>query len=62
MKTIAIPLELTEQQALDLAQFVKRVGWSEMRANAVDDEEASGIRDALEKVRTALAEVGYAPR
>jgi cytochrome c len=62
MKNIPIPLELTEQEALDLAQFVKRVGWQEMRQNAVDEDEAYRIREALDKVRKALAEVGYAPR
>jgi cytochrome c len=62
MKNIPIPLELTEQEALDLAQFVKRVGWQEMRQNAVDEDEAYRIREALDKVRKALADVGYSPR
>jgi cytochrome c len=62
MKNIPIPLELTEQEALDLAQFVKRVGWQEMRQNAVDEDEAYRIREAIDKVRKALAEVGYSPR
>jgi cytochrome c len=62
MKNMQIPLELTEQEALDLAQFVKRVGWQEMRQNAVDEDEAYRIRDALDKVRKALVEVGYSPR
>jgi cytochrome c len=62
MKNIPIHLELTEQEALDLAQFVKRVGWQEMRQNAVDEDEAYRIREAIDKVRKALADVGYAPR
>jgi cytochrome c len=62
MKEIQIPLALTEQEALDLAQFVKRVGWQEMRQNAVDEDETYRIRDAIDKVRKALAEVGFSPR
>ena len=54
--------ELTEQEAMALAQFVKRVGWSEMRDNAVDDDEAYLIRDAISKIQDDLAEKGFAPR
>ena len=45
-----------------LAQFVKRVGWSEIRSNAVDGEEAEQVRAALEYLRDALAVAGFAPR
>ena len=44
------------------AQFVKRVGWSEFRANAVDDDEAREIRAAVDALQRALAEAGFAPR
>ena len=57
---ISLPLEAG--QALALAQFVKRVGWSEIRGNAVDDDEAYTMRDALGFLARALAEAGYAPR
>ena len=40
-------MELEPAQALALAQFVKRVGWSEIRQNAVDDDEAYAMREAL---------------
>ena len=60
--TVEVKLELTDGQALALAQFVKRVGWSEFRNNAVDDDEAYAIRDAVDQVMKALAEAGYAPR
>jgi hypothetical protein len=33
-----------------------------MRQNAVDEDEAYRIREALDKVRKALADVGYSPR
>ncbi|QUN32353.1 hypothetical protein KB879_32125 (plasmid) [Cupriavidus sp. KK10] len=45
-----------------LAQFVKRLTWTDMRACAVDDEEAYAIRDAVDRLGKALAEQGYAPR
>jgi len=61
-KTVQITVELTIEQAQALAQFLKRVGWSEIRQNAVDDVEAFIMRDALGQVRQALEEVGYAPR
>lgn len=57
-----VHLQLGDAEAWSLAQIVKRVGWSELRANAVDDDEAYAMRDALEQLRQALAEAGYAPR
>lgn len=58
----AVTLVLPESQAEALAEFCKRVGWSEMRDCAVDDTEAYEIRNALDKLRNALADVGFAPR
>ena len=58
--THTIELHLVEAHAL--AQFVKRVGWSEFRVNAVDDAEASEIRAAVDALQRALAEAGFAPR
>lgn len=61
-KTVLISLELPENQAIALAQFIKRVGWSEMRGCAVNDNEAYEIKDAVCVLQNALAEKGYAPR
>ena len=55
-------LELTDNQALALAQFVKRVGWTEWRQNAVDDAEAYLMRDAFDQLAAALKDGGYSPR
>ena len=55
-------LELTDNQALALAQFVKRVGWTEWRQNAVDDDEAAMMREAFGKLARVLADGGYSPR
>jgi hypothetical protein len=53
---VTVTVELTDSQALALAQFVKRVGWQEFRACAVDDDEAYAIRSAVDQVQRALAE------
>ncbi|MBR8029918.1 hypothetical protein KDX27_39150 [Burkholderia cenocepacia] len=54
--------DLNDGEAWALAQFVKRVGWSEFRELAVDEAEAYEIRSAIEKLQGALAEAGLAPR
>jgi hypothetical protein len=54
--------ELTDQEAEDFAQFLKRVGFSDYRNNAVDLDEAYRMLAVGEKIRNALAEAGYAPR
>jgi hypothetical protein len=61
-KTVSFTATVTDSQAQALAQFLKRRGFSEMRQKAVDDEEAYLMVDACEKVRDALAGVGYNPR
>ena len=62
MKTAEITVTLTDEQAWELAQFLKRVCLSDYRARAVSDEEAEIMLDAGEQVRRALAEKDYAPR
>jgi hypothetical protein len=44
---------LTDGEAYDLPQFLKRVGFSEFRSNAVDEDEAYRMRDAAGKVARA---------
>ncbi|MBS9444308.1 MULTISPECIES: DUF7706 family protein [Photorhabdus] len=64
--TIAIEhlqdIQLTHIEALALAQLVKRLCWAEIRACAVNDEEAYQIKDAIGKLQYALAYSGYSPR
>lgn len=55
-------LELDDNEAMALAQFVKRLTWSEMRACAVSDDETYLMKDAISKLQKALSEGGYAPR
>lgn len=59
---VNVAFELDESQALALAQLVKRVGWSEIRQNAVSDDEAYTMRDALGELAKALRESGFSPR
>jgi len=61
-KSMKLAFELSEDEALALAQFVKRVGWKEMRECAVDDNEAYIIRNAVNSLREALAYCGFNPR
>lgn len=59
---VVVTLRLGEDTAWVLAQFVKRVGWSEFRALAVDDEEAGQIRAGVDALQRALRDAGVAPR
>jgi hypothetical protein len=61
-KMVTFTVEVNEELAEGLAQFLKRVGYTEIRQNAVDDVEAYIMRDALDQVAQALKGVGYAPR
>jgi hypothetical protein len=62
MKTVEINVVLTEQQAWDYAQFLKRVCFSDYRGCAADNTEAYQMIAAGEQIRSALASQGYAPR
>ena len=62
MNTVEITVTLTEAQAWELAQFLKRICFSDYRGCATSDAEAYYMRDAGERVRSALADQGYAPR
>ncbi len=62
VEKVSITVELTEHEAMALAQFIKRVGWSDVRANAVDDRDCSLMMDALRRVQCSLAEEGFNPR
>lgn len=57
-----LELPLTHWEAMALAQFVKRTTWSQIRENAVDDNEAYLMRDAIDNLQIALRKYGYAPR
>lgn len=53
---------LTDAEASALAQFVKRVGWFEFTSNAVDEDEAHLVKQAVDKLQNVLSRSGYDPR
>jgi hypothetical protein len=55
-----LSLELDDKEALALAQFVKRLTWSDLPGCA--DDEAYVIKDAVDKLQRAMAEEGFSPR
>lgn len=59
---IRLQIDLTDNEAWDYAQFLKRVGYSEYKNNAADSEEAYRMVRVGEKIRKALAEQGVSPR
>jgi hypothetical protein len=64
MEKVTIRLALTEQEALDLSQLVKRLarrslGKDDLNLVTPEEEHAEA---ALFALRDSLAEAGYAPR
>lgn len=48
---ICLTVPLSEQEACDLAQFLKRVWYARFLNNAIDDGEAHQMLNVAEKVR-----------
>jgi hypothetical protein len=59
---IRLSFELTEDQATDLAEFLKRVQFSDFRKRLNSDDEAYTAMNSLAKMRKALATAGFNPR
>ena len=59
---VQVNVRLPDAHAWELAQFLKRVCFSDYRGCATSDAEAYRMMEAGERVRSALAECGYAPR
>lgn len=59
-KTVTVVLDSND--AWNLALFLKRVTFDEIRANAQDADEADAIRTAIAHTQALLAEGGVAPR
>lgn len=62
MEQVAVQVLLSDEQAWAFAQLLKRLGFSDCRGLAQDDNEAWLMMLAAERVRRALAEVGVDPR
>ena len=61
-RTVAVAVQLTNEEALALSQFVKRAGFSEARQKAISDEEAYLMRDGFDRLAEALGRAGFTPR
>jgi hypothetical protein len=61
-KTIEITVILTDAQAWQFAQFLKRACFGDYRGHATSDDEAYHMINAGEHIRRALEAQGYAPR
>jgi cytochrome c len=59
---ICLRVPLSEQEAWDLAQFLKRTGFADFRSQAADDQEAYRMQAVAEKLKINLAVIGYEPR
>ena len=55
-------IEASEQEIYALAQFLKRVGWDDIRKNSATETEAHEAQTGIERMSVALAEIGYNPR
>jgi hypothetical protein len=55
-------VSLSEQEAWDFAQFLKRTGFADFRSQAVDDDEAYRMQAVTEMIRINLELHGINPR
>ncbi len=59
---LTLEMNMSDAQAIALAQLVKRISYRELRTNASSDTEADRMREAISELQDALARSGYAPR
>lgn len=57
-----IEIESNDKQLTALSQFLKRIGWTDIRKLSTSDEETYDAQYALEAIRAELAKQGYNPR
>jgi hypothetical protein len=69
MKHVTLTVELTDAEAWELAQFIKRVRFDQCfelteswRSRTEREEQAYRMLHALDQVAGVLTTVGYAPR
>lgn len=56
-----ITVELTDEQAVALAHYLKRYVWTDVVQSAVNDEEGYLIWDAFDAMQYALTDAGFTP-
>ena len=59
---LELSVSLSEQEAWDLAQFLKRTGFADFRSQAADDEEGYRMQAVAEMIRRNLEVHGINPR
>jgi len=59
---ICLMVSLSEQEAWDFAQFLKRTGFADFRSQAANDEEAYRMLSVAEMIRINLEVHGINPR
>ncbi|NOV28290.1 hypothetical protein [Methylomonas sp. ZR1] len=59
---ICLRVPLSEQEAWDFAQFLKRTGFADFRSQAANDEEAYRMLAVAEMIRINLEVHGINPR
>ena len=62
IENINITIELTQDQAMSLAQFCKRIGFSDVRIKASNNDAAYEMLDGLNQLAKSLSNAGYSPR
>jgi len=59
---VRITCDLMDEQAWQLAQLCKRIGFSDVRAQTSTNAEAYVMLGAIARLQYALAQAGYPPR
>ncbi|AFY93117.1 DUF7706 family protein [Chamaesiphon minutus] len=59
---LLLEIELTDEQAYALAQYLKRVQFDDFRRRAINEDDAYLMQNAASEVRKALSDAGYDPR
>lgn len=59
---VIVTVALSDEEAWQVAQFLKRLRFAQARENATSDEEAYRMIYGLGKFQLALKEAGYEPR
>lgn len=61
-KPMRLVIDLTDREALDLAQHLKRAGFNTYADTAENEAETYRQMNAAGKVQQALTRAGYSPR
>lgn len=60
--SLTLKLDITEEQTTELAQFIKRLTWTDIRNHAKNDEDAYTMQGGINALQKSLDAAGYSPR